>query len=235
MIKEIFNESYKEYKDYMTINVPDYWQYSPFVGRRWQCESVINAINDKFNFDKLVVVETGASHNLRDCVFGLFLGMAAVKTNGKMMAVDANSDVVDRSYELFKSVIPSLDYMVFISDSIKFLSNLTEIPNIVHLDSRDLDLINPFPAALHGWREFIAIESKMASGSIIIIDDNYIAGTRVQWFYPDGRIEWIPINYPMIGKGANIYHYVLSGDSNWNLIGEHYNIFNNIKIIIQKK
>jgi hypothetical protein len=32
--------------------------------------------------------------------------------------------------------------------------------------------MNPLPCALHGWREFEAIESKMPIGSIIIIDDN---------------------------------------------------------------
>ena len=81
----------------------------------------------------------------------------------------------------------------------------------------------------------MAIESKMPSGSIIMIDDNYIGGTWVDWNYNDGRVKRIDNTYPMTGKGANIYHYVLSGSSDWNLIGEHYNSHYNIKIIIQKK
>ena len=235
MIKEIFEESYIKYLEFMTANVDDYWQHLPFHGRRLQCESFINAINDKFDFEKLIVLETGVSHNPRDGIFGLFLGIAAAKTNGKMMAVDIQNDFLLKSKFSFNTVVPELNYEVYNDDSVNFLSKLNEIPNLVHLDSWDLDLLHPFPSALHGWKEFLAIESKMLSGSIIAIDDNYIAGTSVEWYYPDGHMEWLPIKYPMIGKGAYIYQYVLNGNSDWNLIGDHYNVHNNIKIIIQKK
>jgi hypothetical protein len=235
MIKEIFNESYRQYNEYMEQNVPDYWDYHGFLFRRMQIESFINALNDNFNFQKLITIETGASQNLRDSVFGLFLGMATEKTQGRMISVDIDNDILDRSNILFKLVTPTLSYQTYKDDSVNFLLHLDESPNLVHLDSWDLDLKNPFPCALHGWREFVAIESKMPSGGIIIIDDNYIQGTWVDWHYPDGQVERINNIYPMIGKGANVYHHILSGNSNWKLIGEQYSVFNNIKIIIQKK
>lgn len=238
MKKNIFEESFREYNDYMFKNISDYWEHYSFIARRQQIQSLIGALNDNFNFDKLITLETGASQNLRDGVFGLFLGMITAKTDGKMFAIDINRDAVDKSYELFKSVVPSLNYMVYESDSIKGIEMLKqqhEIPNIVHLDSYDLDLKNPFPSALHTWREFVLLEDKMPSGSIVIIDDNYRQGTWIDWHYPDGRIERINNEYPMIGKGANVYNYVLFNNSDWKLIGDHYDIFNNIKIIIQKK
>jgi hypothetical protein len=43
------------------------------------------------------------------------------------------------------------------------------------------------------------------------------------------------INYPMVGKGAHVYQHVLNNESNWKLIGTHYDTHDNIKIIIQKK
>jgi hypothetical protein len=75
----------------------------------------------------------------------------------------------------------------------------------------------------------------MSKGSIIIVDDNYKQGTYVQWFFEDGQENHMTVPYPMVGKGANIYQYVLAGNSDWELIGSHYDTYDNIKIIIQKK
>jgi hypothetical protein len=235
MIKEIFKQSYQEYIEYMSKNISDYWVSYSFFNRRLQFDSFLNAMNNDFNFEKLIAIETGASHNLRDGVFGLFLGIATAKTNGKMMSVDIQDELLIYSKKLFAEVIPNLNYETYKDDSINFLLNLTEVPNIVHLDSWDFDLLNPFPSALHGWREFMAVESKMLPGSIIIIDDNYRNGTFIDWFHPDGHMEVITNRYPMIGKGAHVYQYVLGGASNWKLIGSHYDEYNCIKIIIQKK
>lgn len=235
MMKEIFEESFDEYNKYMSSTCPDYWDHFGFETRRFQIRTFIDALNENFNFQKLITFETGASYNPRDGIFGLFLAIATAKTNGLMRAVDINREYVDLNYNLFKNVVPNLDYVIFQNDSLRCIDDLTDVPNLVHLDSWDLNLKDPFPSALYGWREFVAIESKMPSDSIIVIDDNYIQGTWVDWHYSDGRIERLDTIYPIIGKGANVYHHVLSGESNWKLIGNHYNIHNNIKIIIQKQ
>ena len=104
----------------------------------------------------------------------------------------------------------------------------------------DLNILPPLVAKLT-WSHFIelfplkSIESKMPKGSIIMIDDNYIKGTHVQWFYGDGREDAMSIKYPMVGKGAHIYQHVLNNETDWKLIGTHYDSYDNIKIIIQKK
>ena len=234
-MKQVFLESYNEYINHMRMVVDDYDNHSGHLDRRRQCETVIDAINNNFNFDKIVVLETGSSCNYNDGLFGLFLGFIANKTNGKMISVDIDAEVTEKSKKIFNKVIPELNYTVNTSDSILFLKNLNEVPNLVHLDSFDFNLFDILPSALHGWEEFKAIEDKMEKGSIIIIDDNYPKNTNLQWVYTDGRIENTTVRYPIIGKGAHVYQYVFHNETNWELIGTHYESPNNIKVIIQKQ
>jgi hypothetical protein len=152
-----------------------------------------------------------------------------------MMSVDISEEIVNTSKKIFNDVMPELNYSVNVGDSVSFLKNIEEIPNLVHLDSWDFNLFDILPCALHGWEEFKAIESKMSKGSIIVIDDNYPKDTNLQWVYTDGRVEKTTVTYPMIGKGAHVYQHVFGNSTNWKLIGTHYNSPNNIKIIIQKK
>jgi len=234
-MKQLFLEGYEEYLNHMRSVITDYDNSVGHGTRRKQCQTLLDSINDEFNFDKLIVLETGASSSYDDGLFGLFLGYVAKKTNGKMISVDISPEMVDKSKTIFNKAIPELDYSIHVEDSISFLKNLDEIPNFVHLDSWDFNLFNPFPSALHGWEEFKSIESKMPRGSIIVIDDNYRQGTYVQWFHRDGKEDGMSIKYPMVGKGAHIYQHVLHNETDWKLIGTHYDTHDNIKIIIQKK
>jgi len=235
-MKEIIEESFNNYLIHMTTVVKNYMKDAGYKRRRDQFIDFVNVFDSiEFPFDKLVTVETGVSQNYDDGLAGLLFGFATEKTNGKMFSVDIDSNRLQKSSKIFSEVIPNLEYHIIQEDSVKFLSNLSVIPNLVHLDSWDLDLKNPFPSALHGWKEFMIIEPKMPSGSIILIDDNFLKGTRVQWNYSNGHSENIDITYPIIGKGAHVYQHVLSGDSDWKLIGDHYKAGPNIKIMIQKK
>ena len=234
-MKQLFLDAYEDYVNHMRTVIDDYDNHSGHGDRRRQCQTIIDSINDDFNFDELIVLETGSSCDYNDGLFGLFLGYLTKKTNGKMISVDISPDVSQRSKKIFDEVIPDLDYSVNVSDSVSFIKNLEVTPNLVHLDSWDFNLFDILPSALHGWEEFKAIESKMEKGSIIIIDDNYPKDTNMQWVYTDGRIEKTTVRYPMIGKGAHVYQYVFNNETNWKLIGTHYDSPNNIKIIIQKK
>ena len=237
-MKEIFRESYEGYLTYMSTLVPNFRETFGSNARRKQCESVVDSINERFGFEKLNIVETGASHNPYDGIFGYFLALAAFKTDGKIVTVDINEEFLNKNKEIYNNHFPKLNCGFHKGDSVEFLKSLQgdDVPNFIHLDSWDLNLKNPLPSALHGWNEFVAIESKMLSGSIIVIDDNFISGQWVEWNYSDGRkSERITITYPILGKGANVYQYVLSGNSDWDLIGTHYKDLGNIKVIIQKK
>jgi hypothetical protein len=234
-MKQLFLEGYEEYLSHMRNMIPDYDNSVGHGTRRKQCQTLIDSLNDDFNFDKLIVLETGASSSYGDGLFGLFLGYVAKKTNGKMTSVDISSDTVNRSKQIFQKSIPELDYSIHVEDSVSFLKKIEEVPNLVHLDSWDFDLFNPLPCALHGWEEFKSIESKMESGSIIIIDDNYRQGTYIEWFHVNGERDDDVVKYPMLGKGVHIYQHVLNNETGWKLIGTHYDTYDNIKIIIQKK
>ena len=236
MMKETFEHAYTNFTNHLEKKLDNYWGFFNYETRRLQCESLINSINDKFNFKTLDVLETGASQNYEDGVWGLFLGFATELTNGSMVSVDINESYVNNSKVIFKDVIPNLEYNSHSQDSVSFLENYKGTPNLVHLDSWDLDLNNPLPSALHGWREFVAIKDKVPSGGIIVVDDNFRDNTSIAWSYPhSGEMEHIVTKYPMTGKGSLIYHYALDNTNDWVLIGSHYDSHRNIKIIVQKK
>jgi len=101
---------------------------------------------------------------------------------------------------------------------------------------------DPLPSALHGWLEFQAIKDKMPSGSIILVDDNYMQGTWVDWRTigsggPNDvlAVKRYDVTYPILGKGAHIYQWCQKEDSDWDVIGSHYVAGPNIKIILQRR
>ncbi len=136
--------------------------------------------------------------------------------------------------------MPSFNVNHHCLDSVNFLKSYQGSPNLVHLDSWDLDLTNPVPCMLHGWLEFEAIRDKMPPGSIILVDDNYMRGTWVEWnFMRDGNFTGdstrIDITYDIVGKGALIYHWCKKEETDWDLIGDHYYPSGNRKVIIKKR
>ena len=216
----MFKEALSWYKGVTPSNV-----------RVGQLESVVGAIED-FPFDSVCCIETGASQNWDDGCVGAFFAQLCQLTNGEFYSVDNSAEVVEKSKELYENLnIPVNHYL---GDSVTYLKSTGVVPNLVHLDSWDLDLKNPFPSALHGWREFMAIEDKMPVGSIIVVDDNFFKGTWVTWNYTDGReSERIDINYPIVGKGSNIWHFIESGESNWEKLSQD-TPGPNVKLVYQK-
>jgi hypothetical protein len=214
--------------------------YKSITDRRYkQADILYNVLFQHFEFDKVECIETGASQNLDDGCFGLYLSKISESTDGSYHSVDIYEDIVNKSKLIFDKYLPNFNINHHVSDSVKFLEEYNGSPNLVHLDSWDLDLTNPVPSMLHGWLEFVAIKDKMSSGSIILVDDNFLKGTWVNWNYmTDGQItksEVIDINYDIIGKGSLIYHWCQKEETEWDLVGDHYIVGDNIKIIIKKR
>jgi hypothetical protein len=207
--------------------------------RSKQADSLYNVLMNHFEFDKVECIETGASQNLDDGCFGLYLAKIAQSKGGSYHSVDIYEDIVNKSKIIFEKYVPELKVNHSVSDSVKFLEEYDGHPNLVHLDSWDLDLLNPIQSMLHGWLEFVAIKDKMTSGSIILVDDNFLKGTWVNWnWMTDGQItnsEVIDIKYDVIGKGSLIYHWCQKKETEWDLVGNHYIVGDNIKIIIKKR
>jgi len=233
---EIAYDFYKGLLDYYASSHPDKFRYQNRID---QAKSILDSFNGKFNFEKIICVETGCSHDWEDGIFGLFFGRAAKESGGSFHSIDISEEYTKKSAEAFSKFIPGLKYIPETMDSIDFLKRLDIIPNLVHLDSVDLDMSSPFPSALHGWEEFISIKDKMQSGSIIIVDDNYLQGTWLDWRITRGdgsqELKKYNIEYPIVGKGSHIYHWCQKEDTDWDIIGDHYSPGSNIKVIIQKR
>lgn len=229
-------DAFDDYNRIMFQKVPNYMDLYGFKTRRLQCLSVLNCLMSDKKLEKFNVIETGSSSNFFDGTLGLFFGLLAEKTGGKMWSVDINPETVDKSREIFSEILPNLEYNCVVDDSVNFLKNFEDDEiNLIHLDSWDFNLFDPMPSALHGWREFEAIKDKLGSNSIIVVDDNYIFGTYVQWRFYNGEVSGKEIDVPIYGKGAHIYQWVTSEEKDWKLIGNHYDIYDNVKVIIQKK
>ena len=208
--------------------------------RETQAQSLYDALNEHFKFDKIECIETGASQNLDDGCFGLYLAKMVEESNGIYHSVDIDENIINKSKTIYGKYIPNLEVNHHVSDSIKFLENYEGSPNLVHLDSYDLDLKNPIRSMLHCWLEFNAIKDKMQSDSIILVDDNFFAGTCVNWNYLDGygnivNSEKINIEYDIIGKGSLVFHWCEKENTDWDLIGNHYKVGDNIKLILKKR
>lgn len=210
------------------------------IGRYKEAEILKNILLNHFNFDKIECIETGASQNLDDGCFGLYLAKITESTGGVYHSVDIYEDIVNKSKSIFDKYLPNFNVQHHISDSVEFLESYQGSPNLVHLDSWDLDLTNPVPSMLHGWLEFAAIKDKMPSGSIVIIDDNFFRDTWVSWNeiidgQYTGNQKRIDITYDIIGKGSMVYHWCQKENTDWDLVGDHYVAGGNTKIIIKKK
>jgi hypothetical protein len=204
------------------------------IKRLEQVEILTKLFSENFNFDTINCVETGGSHRWNDGKVGIFFAYLSHITGGKFTSVDINPDISTQVIDSYSQVNLSVDH--YIDDSINYLKNLDYIPNLVHLDSWDVDLKDPFPSALHGWREFEAIEHKMPVGSIIVIDDNWYKNNWVEWLMVSKNEhdidilskEIITMEYPCVGKGAHVYQWIKSGNSNWKILDASY------KLTIQK-
>lgn len=236
---EIAYDFYKSMMDYCGSSSPN---SMGFQSRANQAKILSDLIGEKFNFEEIICIETGCSYTWDDGAFGTFLGRAVRETGGSYYSVDINPDFTEKSKDLFHTFVPELDGHFYVQDSVEYLESVDVQPNLVHLDSWDFQINDPFPPALHGWLEFQAIKNKMPSGSIIVVDDNYIKGTWIEWrtMGPGGPndvldIKKYDIDYPIVGKGAHIFQWCLREDTDWDVIGSHYLPGPNIKVIVQKR
>lgn len=192
-----------------------------------QLTRLTDVLEKRFPFKKIWALETGGSQSWADGMVGYYFAYLANQTNGKFTSVDLNPELEEKVYNAYANIDPELKITHFTNDSVNFLKHPPYIPNLVHLDSWDVNLKDPLPSALHGWREFEAIESLMPVGSIIIIDDNWYKGGWVEWWVGQEK-EIINIEYPALGKGAHIYQWAISGDRNWKIWDATY------KLVLQK-
>jgi hypothetical protein len=186
-----------------------------------QAIEILDIVYNNFNFNNVRFLETGASQNWDDGCFGYLFACLIKEIGGEFNSVDNNDEVVKKSIAMYKDSIPDIQIISHVDDSINFIKNTKNKFNLVHLDSWDLDLKEPLPSMLHGWREFDSIRDKIEVGGIVIIDDNYFKGTWVDWNYNNGDKERIDINYEVIGKGALVYHFCKDEKNGWEILSKN--------------
>jgi len=203
-----------------------------------QAQILDKILEEHFDFDYIECIETGCSYGGYDD-FGTYLGHLTSKYRGKMITVDVVPESIEKSKIFYENLFPELNVNFHTGDSVEYLKTYKGAPNLVHLDSWDLEMPNPISSMLHGWLEFSTIKDKMPSGSICIIDDNYLNGTTVYWnvLNNGNHVKTLPIDvtYDIVGKGSLVYHWVKNYETDWELIGSHYHAGPNIKLILKKK
>ena len=217
-----------------------YLRNSSHIKGEQQSRTIDKILEFFFDFPSVECIETGVSYGGNDDNFGIYLAKFTQQYGGKMCSVDIDWQRVEKSQKFIDTIVDDIDYSAHTLDSIQFLREYTGSPNLVHLDSYDLDITNPLPSMLHHWLEFVEIKDKMKSGSLLLVDDNFFKNTWVDWniINPEGNIvdsKKIDISYDIIGKGALIYHAIKDKKiKDWELIGDYYHAGPNQKLIFRK-
>jgi hypothetical protein len=217
-----------------------YLRNSSHIKGEQQSRTIDKILEFFFDFPSVECIETGVSYGGNDDNFGIYLAKFTQQYGGKMCSVDIDWQRVEKSQKFIDTIVDDIDYSAHTLDSIQFLREYTGSPNLVHLDSYDLDITNPLPSMLHHWLEFVEIKDKMKSGSILMVDDNYFRGTTVYWNIIDHNgnlveVQPTDITQEIIGKGSLIYHAVKEKKvKDWELIGDHYYEGPNQKLIFRK-
>jgi hypothetical protein len=128
---------------------------------------------EKQNLKEYHIIETGTLRNPGNWKDGqsAFLFTEFVKHHGGWVrSVDIDQSACDTA----QSAINSKQFTVTCSDSVSYLSNLTDLNtvNLFYLDSWDVKWHNDHDSAEHHLREFQAIEAHIQPGAVVAIDDN---------------------------------------------------------------
>jgi hypothetical protein len=114
-------------------------------------------------------------------------------------------------------------------DSVRFLhrwvvaNQSNRKVDFVYLDSFDLDVSNPYPAALHGIREFFAIRPALQAGSLLLVDDTPASPSDCTKGMREPAERFMATEGVMPGKGMLIDRY-LEGIANVTKIHHGYQV-----------
>ena len=152
--------------------------YTEFAGKitneRWNAFSLIYE-NLRGLTTPLVIIETGILRKLNDWNQDgnstALWNYIAKERNGKYIGIDIDPAAIELCKKNF------LDGEYICGDSIAALRSLPALSeaSLLYLDSYDLDISNPQPAAIHNTGELLAAYSALPSGCLIAIDDSNIS------------------------------------------------------------
>jgi hypothetical protein len=232
---EINEILYQQVENYINLLISNNGR----LDRRKQVDQITSSLLNNIPNRPLNIIETGASHSWDDGAMGLLFAHLAQESGGRMWMVDIDDQPLEKAKILLQQHgIDCVEYVQM--DSVSFLKNFDRSIDIAHLDSWDLNLLDPLPSALHGWREFEAIKDKMNDSGIVIIDDNFKQGTWVDWNMTnlstgETTTERVTVNFPCIGKGAHVLNWIkLGNEKGWKILDEG-KAGDIVKLIFQKE
>ena len=97
-----------------------YHWYKPYSqnlsqDRYKQLKELIEKIKYKFDFKKIICIETGASQNYEDGCVGLFFAKLCELTDGEFHSIDNNKDTINKSKELYSNYNLNIIYKTLLS------------------------------------------------------------------------------------------------------------------------
>jgi predicted O-methyltransferase YrrM len=162
----------------------------PNIAQRSEPFRLIFSLLEGKNKKSYNIVETGVIRNIgnwNDGQSSLLFQEFLKLHNGSIKSVDISIDACNIAISFLDPAYAE----VTCDDSVKFLSTVNvEAVDLFFLDSYDVVFKNDKNSADHHLKEFMAIESRLAKGTLIAIDDNtYFNGNRS-------------------GKGRKIFEYL---------------------------
>jgi hypothetical protein len=189
--------------------------FSTWSESNHQCRTgITKALEGLTEIDHPIIVETGTSAYGTDSS-RLFISYVQL-FKGIFYSVDI-SPAPSKWLRHFKN----RNSHFFVQDSVHFLSNFKELANIaqinlVYLDSWDVDWGNPEPSAIHGLKEFKAVDKLLNVNAYLLIDDT------------PNELFWIPEPHHITAEEYRNNFGVLPGKGSFVLKDEkflsHYEI-----------
>ncbi len=190
------------------------------VHRHFRAHSSVDHPNLKSMRDTLALLDGRPSRIIET-------GMASRGTNSTLLFSDYVDTFggelwsVDVQAELVAKLRPAVGRSTVLTcgDSVRFLRRWVRARwpdctvDLVYLDSLDLDVEDPYPAALHGIREFFAIKPALRPGSLILVDDTPATPADCPPGMREAAERFMAAEGVMPGKGMLIDRYLQGGSA----------------------
>jgi hypothetical protein len=182
-------------------------KYSSRLGKRSETFKAIFDYLESLKQDYYIILETGCCR-IADNYAGD--GMSTILFDDFVNFYDGHVysfDITQQHVDLAKASVSSKT-SITCADSVKSLFDLSKDTNfpkidLCYLDSFDIDFANPHPSSMHHVKEFMAIQPKLKTGTLVAIDDHahgvgkgmyieeYMKEIGIQPFFHDYQIGWI--------------------------------------------
>lgn len=104
-----------------------------------------------------------------------------------------------------------------VGDSATLLKKLSLVsPNVIYLDSWDVDWNDSNPASLHGLEEFVSIKNRLSGGDVVMIDDTPCT------HYPNCSVRGKCLDRK--GKGSLVIEYIKDHLDKYEILFAEYAI-----------